>query len=351
MQEIPYIDIRHSTPIALAQEERKRALSLLHAGKYSYGVLSQAASGIALPLGDGMARRWLEKTKNPYRQEIDGIAQAVGAKGIFALNLSYEWGCTCGVFETSGAPRLVRVLDWPFPGLGEHAVVAHQQGSGGAFYNVTWPGVSGVFQAMAPGRFAAALNQAPMRRYMTGIALDWLRNRTRMLQQDALPPAHLLRQVFEEATSYDEAKRRLMHTPICLPVIYVLTGTQPGEGCIIERTETEYAVRELLPQRRIAVANHFSTRLNGLGAGWMPRSLCAGDSHGRELAMEKLETVPSDKDTAWFKAPIANSFSRLIMVADARGEKFMTVGIAESEPVTQPHYLNAEAGHGQYLSA
>lgn len=340
LPELPFIDIRDTSPVMLAEQEKARAVALLDAGKDLYGLFTRAASRMAFPLGDRIARHWLEKTDNPYREEIEAMAEAIGHRGIHALNLSYEWGCTCGVFETSGAPRLVRVLDWPFPGLGEHAVLAHQKGSGGEYYNVTWPGMSGVFQAMAPGRFAVALNQAPMRRYATGMVLDWVRNRARMLRQNSLPPAHLLRQVCEEAQSYEEAKQRLAETPISLPVIYILSGMKLGEGCVIERTESEYAIRELAPQGRVMAANHFATDLNGIGMGWMPRSLCAGESHGRAKAMEALEMIPTAKDLSWFRAPIANSFSRLVMVAEATGECFMTVGVQGGEPVTLPCVLD-----------
>jgi hypothetical protein len=42
-----------------------------------------------------------------------------------------------------------------------------------------------------------------------------------------LPPAHLLRQVFEEAQSYAEAVERLCQTPVAVPVIYILAGVDP----------------------------------------------------------------------------------------------------------------------------
>ncbi len=101
---------------------------------------------------------------------------------------------------------LLRVLDWPFPALGKQVMVVLQKGKAGDFYNITWPGVSGVYTAMAPGRFAAALNQAPMRMHGLGYAGDWLKNRLMAGRETGLPPAHLLRQVFEQADSYETAK-------------------------------------------------------------------------------------------------------------------------------------------------
>src|SRR5436305_8649679 len=42
--------------------------------------------------------------------------------------------------------------------------VALMSGAAGEFYNVTWPGFVGALTAMAPGRFAASVNQAPLKR-------------------------------------------------------------------------------------------------------------------------------------------------------------------------------------------
>jgi hypothetical protein len=87
-------------------------------------------------------------------------------------------------------------------------------------------------------------------------------------------------------------------------------------------------------QGKVVAANHFASDLSGVGMGWMPRSLCAGDSAGRARAMEALAKMPEAKDLDWFGVPIANSFSRLVMVTEASGEVFMTVGVNGGQPVT-----------------
>ena len=51
-----------------------------------------------------------------------------------------------------------------FPGLGRYAEIARMHGPAGAFDTVTWPGFVGALTACAPGRFAACINQAPLRR-------------------------------------------------------------------------------------------------------------------------------------------------------------------------------------------
>jgi hypothetical protein len=115
------------------------------------------------------------------------------------------------------------------------------RGPAGEFYNVTWPGFVGVLTAMAPGRFGASINQAPMRRRTQARALrlvDLASNALHTLRHErAIPPDQLLRQTFERARDYDEAKRMLESTRVARPVIYTLTGCRPGEHCVIERTE------------------------------------------------------------------------------------------------------------------
>ena len=96
--------------------------------------------------------------------DVAAIAAALGFPGIWFLNGSYEWGCTAAARDEDGAPWLARTLDWPYPGLGRHLEVARMRGTAGEFFNVTWPGYVGVLTASAPGRFAAAINQAPLRR-------------------------------------------------------------------------------------------------------------------------------------------------------------------------------------------
>lgn len=77
--------------------------------------------------------------------------------------------------------RLVRVLDWRTNGLGRYIIAAKVEGPAGPFTSMTWPGYSGVLQAMAPGRFSAALNQAPMPKSGGGLyPIDWMANKIKV---------------------------------------------------------------------------------------------------------------------------------------------------------------------------
>jgi hypothetical protein len=157
---IPIVDIRDGGPVHHATHGHARARALCDE---CVGWLPSAATAL-LPALDLVTRRWLLRSVSAYVAEIHAIAAKLGFPGVWFLNGCYQWGCTALAREQGSAPWLARTLDWPFPGLGRHAEIARMWGAAGDFYNVTWVGYVGVLTASAPGRFAACLNQAPMRR-------------------------------------------------------------------------------------------------------------------------------------------------------------------------------------------
>lgn len=329
---IPFVDLRGKTPIDLLRAYPDRARALIYASRRSWGIWSQLPSYPALAVGDRLSKRWLANANNPYRYEIDTIAELLRGQGGYALNLCFEWGCTSGVWNSGETVSLVRVLDWPFPGLGKYMVVALQSGKAGNFYNVTWPGMVGMFSGMAPGRFSAAINQAPMRMHGLGFAGDWLKNRAMLRGQKNIPPAHLLRQVFETAKNYDEAKEMLSTTPLAMPVIFALAGTKKDEGCVIERLENDADILPLVAKKHVACANHFTGKLHQVGKGWRPREI---DSEGRygyacTIAARELDAP----HFGWLKPPALNANTRLAVVADASEPRLMVQGFEGIVPVT-----------------
>src|ERR1041384_710420 len=198
-----------------------------------------------MPLFDAITRRWLMRSHSPYVAEITAVAAALEFSGVWFLNGSYQWGCT-SLARDDDAPWLVRTLDWPFPGLGRHVEVARMAGAAGDFYSVTWPGFVGVLTGMAPSRFAASINQAPMWRRTRKPWLrpfDMMANAANTWPVRHMPPDQLLRHVFETAADFASARRVLETTPIARPVIYTLAGCKAGERCVIERTVDGFNTR------------------------------------------------------------------------------------------------------------
>jgi hypothetical protein len=240
---IPIVDLREGGPVRRAGEAPVRARGLRDA---CVDWLPRPAAAM-LPALDRATRRWLRRSSSPYTQDVEAIAATLAFPGIWFLNGCYQWGCTALGRDEGEVPWLARTLDWPFPGLGRYLEVARMRGPAGDFDNITWPGYVGTLTATAPGRFAASLNQAPMRRRTRR---PWLRpydmalNARRTWRIRSIPPDHLLRQVFETCASYGEARLRLERTPVARPAIYTLVGCVAGERCVIERTEESFSSRE-----------------------------------------------------------------------------------------------------------
>jgi hypothetical protein len=240
---IAIVDVREGGALRHATESAGRARALRDDCMAFFPAIARPL----IPLFDSLARRWLTRSHSPYVGEVSAIAASLGFSGVWFLNGSYQWGCTALAREEDGVPWLARTLDWPFPGLGRHVEVAHLAGPAGDFYSVTWPGYVGALTAMAPGRFAASINQAPLYRRTRH---PWLRpydlatNAIRTWTIRHMPPDQMLRQVFETCATYDEARHMLETIPIARPVIFTLAGCRPGESCVIERREEGHLTRE-----------------------------------------------------------------------------------------------------------
>jgi hypothetical protein len=152
-----------------------------------------------------------------------------------------------------------------------------------------------------------------------------------------MPPAFLLRQIFETARDYASAKEMLSRTSVAVPVIYTLVGTCAGEGCVIERLENDFALREIAGDR-VCAANHFLSHLNGYGRGWLPRS---NDSGERARKVDALSMRDIETEFSWFTPPIANPKSRLALNANAATGEFSLIGTAGLNRVTEVFRLQA----------
>ena len=324
LEPIPVHAVGPAFPLETLQREEGRAHALIEAA-------TRHVPRTALRSLDAISRRWLAKQDSVHLPEIDAIAARLRRPGAYFLSVNYEWGCTCRVAPASDhrSARLVRVLDWRTPGLGRHVVAARVAGAAGPFVTLTWPGYTGVLQGNAPGRFAAALNQAPMRKPLGRFYLDWAVNRARVWRMPHLTPAHLLREVFETARDFAEARRMLSERPISTPSIFSLAGVKPYETAIIERSETEARVHD----GSNVTANHWQA------PGWRghPRGR---DSIGRARQMHGV--VPElDPRLAWLSPPILNENTRLVMIADAREGRLVAQGFEEMHAATAPLVLAA----------
>lgn len=324
---IPVIDVGPDFPAQTLKACEKQAHDLMNtaAGHLPKSLLRAA---------DAVSRRWLRRWKSPYLHEIENISRTINRPGAIFLNVHYEWGCTTGVHAAPDgrSARLTRVLDWRTKGLGRYLVAAQIASDHGDWVSLTWPGFTGVLQAMAPGRFAAALNQAPMDMPFGLLPVDWVANRLKVWRTPHLTPAHLLRRTFERAATFEEAKDLLCNTPICVPTIYTLCGLRPGEGVVIERGPESY---ELLPGDGCA-ANRWQT------PHWRGRDR---GKQNRER-IQALQAARPDLATQfdWLVPPILNETTRLAMVADPALGELVARGYESDGPATEPLTLRYPGG-------
>ncbi|MBX6424666.1 MAG: hypothetical protein IRZ09_01880 [Variibacter sp.] len=350
---VPMVDVRAGGALRHALEGRAEALALRD------DCLSVFPRGTvaAMPLLDRLARRWLVRSRAPYVAEIETMARALGFAGVWFLNGSYQWGCTSLAREEEGALWLVRTLDWPFPGLGRRVAVARMRGPAGEFFSVTWPGYVGALTAMAPGRFAACINQAPLRRRTRH---PWLRlcdmaanAANTWIHVRHMPPDQLLRLVFETCGDFAAARKALERTPVARPVIYTLIGCAPGERCVIERTEEAYETR----CDDTAAANDWGARRPGWEARIAARHFftlsfaeAAENSRARRAALAAWPGPIAGDDFDWVAPPVLNPYTRVAVAMSAARAVLRVAGYEMTPAHALPQRATQASSFGPNVS-
>jgi len=307
MDHIPFVDVRSGGPMAHVKQRIHTAMALRDA---CLAPFPNWGRGLLSPV-DYLAGSWLRRSASHYREELEHIAAYLGFPGAMTLNLSYLFACTSAAdLDRQYRPRIRRSLDWPFHGLGKCVEVAWQAGPAGEFHNVTWPGSVGVLSAMAPGRFAAVINAAPMQRRVEGVIglpYDVVMNiRQALTSADDWPPDHLLRYVFENCANFEEALEVLVSEPLARSALFTITGVHPNEIAIVERTERQGRII----RGPVTVANDWQKPEHG----WKARM-----GHENNVARrEAIASVSVDADTfSWVKPPVLNKLTRLVVEMSA----------------------------------
>ncbi len=227
-----------------------------------------------------MLRAVTRTVKNPYREDMKMIARYASLKfeHVLLANFAYElamayhasidyleelqdeyprvteffskWlgveiGCTSGMTWRKGIGMVhLRALDWPMKNLGKNNLVSYMlEAPAGDFYSIGFPGFVGVLTGMAPGRFSASIN------YAVPVKLPSLTQ---------WPPSHLLRHVFEQCESYDEAVATLLATPTGTPALISIAGTKKNEAAIIEcKGGGDNIFHPMTRSKPIAIANDY----------------------------------------------------------------------------------------------
>ena len=347
LPDIAVVDVRSGGPLAHAALGHERMAVLRDA---CVSLLPGMAT--LAPVLDKVSSVWLGRTPSPYLAEIAAIAKLVRGGGVWFVNAAYEWGCTARV-DDGPAPVLWRALDFPFRGLGRHVEVALLDGGAGVYANVTWPGAVGVLTAVAPGRFAAAINQAPLFRRTRGLALlpcDIVLNAAATWRLSGCwPAAHLLRHVFDTCASFEDAVAVLTEAPVARPTLYSIAGVLPSQACLIERNGTESVVR----RGSFTIANDWHPDGPKRDGSWMPRGSLARGPQDSEQRRRCLAGAGPGAPFAWLRDPVLNGFTRLAVEASAVSGELRVQGFeparrwwAEAVPATAVLDVVVDAGGG-----
>lgn len=314
--EIPVFDVGANYPLELARL----------VGDRGYELLAAATKGVpkpALQIVDAVSRRWLERNQSPYLEDICYLAEHAREPGLYYLNVSYEWGCTSAgkVAPDSGSALMMRTLDWDVAGIGRFVLAARIANPLGRWVALTWPAFTGVIQGMAPGRFAAAINQPQMKKRTRLLPVDWALNLRERWSTPHIQPVHLLRRAFERAPDFATARVMLTTTPIATPTIFTLVGLTAGESVVIERRETSARVSP-----EAIAANEWRA------ADWNAGHYSAIENEARLAAMRRVRGA---WDFDWVRFPMLNRETKLAMVAEPRSGRLLARGYEGKAPATR----------------
>ncbi len=344
--DIPVLDVGQLPSGDLCRHDPERARALL-------GTVMSGGSHPLLPYAarflDRVSHSWLIRQANPYLEEIRDVAAVLRRPGAFFLNTVYEWACSTSVApDAEGGARMIRVLDWGMPGLGRNAVIARHATEAGAFYSATWPGYAGVLTGMAPGRFSAAINQAP-KMPVTGVEIfDEVVTRLRVVRsRGAVPGSHLLRRVFERAPDYAAALDMLSDERVALamPALFTLAGAEPDEGCVIEAFGRERRVHRSADMKdgAIGVANQWlsadlpgKARNHAVGTG--ARTTAEENNRTRRRMVAELHHG-AFAGAADLPEPVINSHTVMVVTANASRGEMRVEGLEASEGSVIPRVI------------
>jgi len=170
------------------------------------------------------------------------------------------------------------------------------------------PGMVGALSGMVPGGYSATIDYAPPT-FTPGFDFG---------------PLFLLRHVFENCDTYEEACYALSHTKLSANVLFMVCSAD-GRACIIERTRNAFA-KVAMRGSTLTVANHYrSSKLVSENRGWDPDWI----EHSKERAdvlndgLKRLGSRASLLQVACAldEDPVLNDETRQMMAFDpSRGE-------------------------------
>lgn len=206
-------------------------------------------------------KHWEATIDDEIKQELLGIAKAVNIEPLklVIVNLYYDvlkfnqlpaFGCSAFAIDTPNGPLHARNLDWWSEDncLATSSFTFRFTKQGKELYSIVgWPGYLGGLSGQAANKFSITLNTVS-----SSESGQW-----------AEPVSVHIRKVLEEAHDYEEAVEMLSSVQLMNDCLFLVTGCNQGEYCVVERTPTLAKVRIARKgQNHIIATNSYLTDIS-----------------------------------------------------------------------------------------
>ncbi len=214
---------------------------------FSYEAL-QVGSGLlnAVKLGGRVAAPVVDLFES-VRETMGDVVEAGLEQAADGLKSFRKWArlCTSVAFHQPGLGMVhCRNLDWPIWQMKRASVILDCQSEAGSFKAVSVPGMVGVLSGVAEGRFSITINSNDYGDHLVPCMSGW-------------SAALLVRWIFENCRSYEEALRELKKTPAFVPFYAMVAGPGKGQAAVVEVNTDGKGRIYKQPNYPVALANHY----------------------------------------------------------------------------------------------
>ncbi len=206
---------------------------------------------------------------------------------VLLANLFYELalalGCSTVALPSPEGPVLARNMDfWPEDQLARCTRLIELTRRGTRILQLAgWLGGIGVVSGSSPRGFAVVLNAV---------------GSNERPQLEGNPVLLLLRSVLEDCQDFEQARQRLVETPLATSALLTLVGCENSQRVVIERSPSDAAERWATDDAPLVVTNHYlileQPKPQGGYAAMLERTAC-----GRFDALTESLTGPQRQET------------------------------------------------------
>jgi len=187
-----------------------------------------------------------------YARELKAISKKSGIKlgRLVMLQLVYEISACCTsivVEDAEGTPHHIRTMDWQMEFLEPLTVELDIQKNGKTIFLATsWAGYVGILTGIKPDAFSVSVNFR-----VTDGGSMWSNIKNALTS--CWPVGFLVREIFESASSFNEAVGHLSNSNLIAPCYITICGLNSGEGVLLTRDRKQETNRWTLSEHGFIV--------------------------------------------------------------------------------------------------